>query len=263
MLSESTALNAGDPIRSQMDANPHIKIAIHGRFYRWAATQVRDKVVLDAGCGMGLGTAILAESANKVVGVDNDLDILDSARLAYEGSNIEFNLMDCQSMAFEDGSFDVVVSNALLEYLHDVPAFIAEAHRVLRVGGMFICGTKNLELSLKNADGTPRYRNHLQEFDREGLRRLLEARFSDVQIFSEQMKGRSEAYIMNNQALKIEDFLVRLRLKRFFPRGLRERVRAMITGVELRELDHKDFTIEEGVSNNALYIVGSGVRADG
>lgn len=246
-----------------MNSNPHIKTAIHGEFYQWVAAQVRDKVVLDAGCGKGLGTAILAEYARKVVGVDNDAGVIEGARLAYEGPNIEFNLMDCQSMAFEANSYDVVVSNALLEYLHDVPAFFAEAHRVLRDGGMFICGTKNLELSLKNTDGTPRYRNHRQEFDAEGLRHLFETRFTNVQIYSERMKGRSEAYIMNERALKIEDFLVRLRLKHLFPRGLRDRVRAMITGVELREIDHKDFAIEKGVSNDALYIVGSGIKAKG
>ncbi len=263
MLRESTPSSAGDPIKGQMDSDPHIKVAIHGSFYRWAATQVQHKLVLDAGCGTGLGATILAHSARKVVGVDRDAHTIERARLTHRDANLVFALMDCQRMAFEANSFEVVVSNALLEYLPDVPAFVAETHRVLRPGGLFICSTKNLELSLKNADGTPRYRDHLQEFDAPGLKHLLETRFCNVQIFSEQMKARSEAYIMNGRALSIEDLLVRLRMKHLFPQGLRRRIRTIITGVELREIDHQDFAIEHGVSANALYIVASGLKADG
>lgn len=260
MLHDSTTLPVGGSAESQMDSKPHIKIAIHGEFYRWARTKTRDKVVLDAGCGTGYGAAILAEKGKKVVAVDYDPKVVGEARAAYTRPNLEFQMMDCESMEFASNSFDVVVSNALLEYLRDVPAFITEAHRVLKEGGLFICGTKNLELSLKNPDGTPRYRNHRQEFDPESFRRLLEVYFSEVEILGERMKTRSEAYIMNERALKIEDYLVKLRLKHLFPRRLRDRVRAMITGVELHDISPNDFEIGEDMLSDALYIVGLGVK---
>ncbi len=260
MLHDSAALPSGVSVDGHMDSRPHIKIAIHGKFYQWASLKIDDKVVLDAGCGTGYGSALLAEKAREVVAVDADAGIVAEASASHMHAGLAFEVMDCESMDFASDSFDVVVSNALLEYLHDVPAFVMEAHRVLKEGGLFLCGTKNLDLSLKNADGSPRYRNHRQEFDPESFRRLLEMCFSDVEILGERMKARSEAYIMNEQALKIEDLLVRLRLKRLFPRGLRDRVRAMITGVELREIGPGDFEIGDGFVDDALYLVGLGVK---
>lgn len=244
-----------------VDVKPHIKIAIHGQFYRWARAKVTGAVVLDAGCGTGMGAAILSQTAREVVAVDYDVDLIEKARGLYARAGLAFEVMDCESMALASNSFDVVVSNALLEYLPDVPAFIGEAHRVLKEGGLFVCGTKNLQLSLKNPDGTPRYQNHLQEFDPEGLRGLLVGHFSEVQFLGQRMKTRSEAYIMDERALRIEDALVKLRLKRLFPRKLRDGVRALITGVELREIGPDDFEIEDGVGfSDALYIVALGVK---
>ena len=262
MLPDSQTLPNDDSRDIQSQLKPHIKHAIHGKLYRWAGTQVRDKAVLDAGCGTGYGPAILAKTAQRVVAIDHDPQIIAGANAAFARPNVEFMVMDCESMAFDADSFDVVVCSALLEYLRDVPAFIAEVHRVLKANGLFICGTKNLQLSLKNADGTPRYRNHRQEFDPDGLKGLLAGYFSDIEISGERMKTRSEAYIMNEPALKIEDFLVRLGVKKLFPRTVRDRVRALITGVELGEISHDDFEITEGLAHDALYIVGLGVKAN-
>ena len=54
------------------DAPLHIKTAIHEKFYLWARYLVHNKIVLDAGCGNGRGTKILAGFAQKVIGIDID-----------------------------------------------------------------------------------------------------------------------------------------------------------------------------------------------
>lgn len=268
---KSMQLDATSSIRGQAPGHaakdiavePHIKVAIHGKFYHWAKEQVRGKVVLDAGCGQGYGSAILSETAKKVVAVDVDPSIIARAAPQHGLPNVEFEVMDCQHLSLASYSFDVVVSNALLEYLEDVPAFIAEAHRVLKPGGTFICGTKNLELSLKNPDGTPRYNNHPQEYTAGSLKAEVENCFPEIRIYGERMNARSEAYIMDARALKIEDTLVKFNVKRLIPRRFRSWVRKLLTGIHVSDVRYEDFEIAEQGLDRALYIIGVAVKEMG
>lgn len=243
-------------LNEHTELEPHIKLAIHGRFYRWAKARVEGKNVLDAGCGLGHGAMILAESAAMVTGIDKEPSMVLAAREYTERRNLSFEVVDCETMSFEPGSFDIVVSNALLEYLEDVRAFFEGVHRVLKPGGLFICGTKNRLLSLKNPDGTPRYREHRQEYSPDELTVEMQSYFDNVKMYGEQMNKRSQAYIMNRHALKIEDQLVRLNIKQLFPSRLRRYVRELVTGVALIDVVHDDFEIVESGVEEALYIIG-------
>jgi SAM-dependent methyltransferase len=68
-------------------------------------------------------------------------------RLAEEILNIDiFNyaevdmIADCTNLPFADNSIDCVISNAVLEHVTDPEAFIKEAYRVLKPGGLIITG---------------------------------------------------------------------------------------------------------------------------
>lgn len=244
-----------------VEKDRHIKVAIHGAFYRWAKNFVKGKNVLDAGCGEGHGTAILAETANQVVGIDIKARIIEKASRCYPLNNVEFRVENCQKMSFQPGSFDIVLCNALFEYLTDVRAFMENAFQLLKPNGLFICGTKNLELSLQKQDGSPLYRNHLQEFTPAELTAELERYYTGVKIYGERMKTRSEAYILNDRALKIEGSLVALNIKHYFPKSWRNFVRKLITGVDVNDITADDFEIVEHSLHDAFYIIGWGAKA--
>lgn len=174
----------------------NIKPALHGEFYRWASARVDGKIVLDAGSGDGAGTAMLSSQAKRVIGIDLDKGTLGRSSASYPLPNLEFSVMDCHAMSFEPASFDVVVTNALIEYLPDLEAFLAESFRVLRPGGLFLCGTKNLEHSLKTAGGEPLYKNHMQELTAADLRSELGRFYGRVTIFGETMTDRLEKGVL-------------------------------------------------------------------
>lgn len=235
---------------------PHIKRAIHGQIYTWLGKRLSGGLVLDAGCGEGVGTAHLAQTADKVIGIDNDQTSISRASRRILRDNIEFITMDCQHIAFPDETFDLVIANALLEYLTDVSRFVGEAHRILAPGGVFVCGTKNLERSLKDRNGAPLYENHLQEFTSATLNEALSSHFSDAVIYGERMNSRSEKYIMDNRTLFLERILVSTRLKHRIPLGLRHSLRHAITGVDVASITENDFEISLDEVNQSLYIIG-------
>ena len=94
--------------------------------------------VLDAGCGGGGMPLSLAEHAAAVVGID-PLDRFRHAgvRLGRERhtTNLHFALADGMALPFPAGSFDLVLSHAVIEHVPDALLYLRECGRVLRAGG--------------------------------------------------------------------------------------------------------------------------------
>jgi arsenite methyltransferase len=100
--------------------------------------------VLDIGSGPGLLAAEMAQSVGPggaVHGIDVSDSMLAIARrleLADSAAPMEFAEGDACALPFEDGTFDVVVSTQVYEYVADIETALAEAHRVLRPGGRLL-----------------------------------------------------------------------------------------------------------------------------
>ena len=95
--------------------------------------------VLDVGCGPGFFAAELLPlvgADGAVVGVDTSAPMLAAAARRCEGlGNASFHEGSATSLPFEDHSFDRVLCVQVLGHVADVPAALAEFHRVLRPGG--------------------------------------------------------------------------------------------------------------------------------
>jgi len=114
--------------------------------YGWAAEQARDKDVLEAGCGAGMGLPVLAKVARSVQAGDVDAENLRAARVACAGlTNIALRLFRAQELPFPGESFNLVLLFEAIYYLHDAGRFFAEAQRVLRPGGTLLLVTVNPE----------------------------------------------------------------------------------------------------------------------
>jgi len=108
--------------------------------------------VLDLGSGAGFDSFIAAKkvgSPGKIIGIDfTDEMIKKSRELAknYGFKNVEFKLGDIENLPFENESFDVIISNCVINLAPNKLKVFKEAYRVLKnYGAMFVSDIVLLE----------------------------------------------------------------------------------------------------------------------
>jgi arsenite methyltransferase len=97
--------------------------------------------VLDLGCGAGTDTLVAAQMVGpegRVVGIDMTAEMLAKARAsaeAMDAPNVEFVEGEAESLPFGDETFDVVISNGVIDLVPDKEAVFGEVFRVLAPRG--------------------------------------------------------------------------------------------------------------------------------
>ncbi|MGO1117362.1 class I SAM-dependent methyltransferase [Rhodovibrionaceae bacterium A322] len=96
---------------------------------------------LDVATGPGHTAFRLASRAAMVIGLDIAPGMLTKAReLAQERDlpNLSFQYGDAAALPFGDDSFDLVTCRIAPHHFRDIPAFLTEVERVLKVGGRLV-----------------------------------------------------------------------------------------------------------------------------
>jgi arsenite methyltransferase len=97
--------------------------------------------VLDLGSGAGTDALVAAQmvgAEGHVTGIDMTAAMLAKARAAAAEmgvTNVEFVEAEAERLPFADGSFDVVISNGVIDLIPDKDAVFTEIFRVLEPGG--------------------------------------------------------------------------------------------------------------------------------
>ena len=164
---------------------------MHARRYGFAAKQCRGKRVLDAGCGSGYGTRILAQEATECVGVDAEAEAVRLAESLFAAPRVRFAVADVTRLeGFDEGTFDVVVALEVLEHLPtgSVPPFMEAVRRVLTPDGTFVVSVAN-----RAHEGREDNPFHLSEMLFAEFKERLEAGFpsSRIEFFGQDVWGGS------------------------------------------------------------------------
>ena len=143
--------------------------------YLVAAQLAPSRRVLDAACGEGYGTALLAAAgARSATGVDVDERTVAHARSRYPAA--EFETADIRDLPFGDASFDLVACFETIEHVPEPDGVLVELRRVLAHDGLLLVSTPNKHEYLVENEF------HEREFFHEEFVALLEAHFEHVEI---------------------------------------------------------------------------------
>jgi SAM-dependent methyltransferase len=119
-------------------------------FLEFADRDIRGADVLEAGSGFGLGLVLLASlGARKVRGIEIVPWMVDFACRARDvlpdelRDRTEPTVGSVISLPYEEAEFDIVLSLEAISHYLDYRPFLAEAHRVLRPGGVLVVSDGN------------------------------------------------------------------------------------------------------------------------
>jgi len=153
------------------------------------------KKMLDIGCGPGNSTAVLMNrypEAN-ATGVDSSKDMLDRARADHPEA--QYVLCDVSSqLRVLDNDWDVIFSNACLQWVPDHPCLLPQLMSMLRKGGQLavqipVNHREPIQRIIEQTAATPRWCSHFSfknvyhTLDQEMYYNLLSAISSRIEIW--------------------------------------------------------------------------------
>lgn len=173
-------------------ADRWVKLEQLGRYY-FAAQFVREKIIVDCACGTGMGTKIfLSAGAKQVAACDLWPAAIETAKRQVSAENTKFYLADGEFLPFPNDFAEVYISLETIEHIRDDKLFLAEAKRVLRPNGIFICSTPNRLISNpgETSANKPWNKLHIREYSPAEFLDLLKLNFNQVDLYGQNWQPR-------------------------------------------------------------------------
>ena len=162
----------------------------HWHRYAFAQSLAAGRRVLDAACGEGYGSAMLAPVAASVVGFDIADEAVMHAGQRYRRDNLSFRQGDCTDPSgLPDGPFDLIVSFETLEHVHEQSRMLAAfAERLSDDGILLVSSPDKLNYSDRR-----NYQNefHVRELYRDELETLLAGHFPATRLYAQKLAFQS------------------------------------------------------------------------
>jgi 2-polyprenyl-3-methyl-5-hydroxy-6-metoxy-1,4-benzoquinol methylase len=174
--------------------------AAHVSRYLWVKKFVKNKKVLDAGCGSGYGANILSKDARSIMGIDISKNAIEYSKIKYDRTNTIFMVKDMSEEGDIKERFDVIISFDVLEHIKEPHKYLQELTKLLNEDGMLIVGTPNLEVNeLYNASWNP---FHAKEYTSGEFKLLLSQYFNEINVLGQYVVNdrKKEAYLINVKA---------------------------------------------------------------
>ncbi len=229
--------------------------------YHFALAYVRDKKVLDVGCGARRGPLILSEAARDVVGSDISSEAIAYCARRWPSPRVRYAVSDATALDFVDNVFDVVTSFEVLEHVKDQERLVAELRRVLKSDGVCVLSTPNTRVM--SPGGVFTNPDHTKEFSVDELKIFLSRFFSRVELYGQSLSSRALEVLARQQQSYASLSRVPVFLKRLFPVSVKARLARAYSffylrksaGARPQDIDESDFLIASGRVEEARYII--------
>lgn len=163
--------------------------------------RLRDKTVLDIGCGFGSLSSLLHDKGAKVFATEVDTKKLHYAKKKLKHLGITFHEVHDETLPFEDEMFDVVMLFDVIEHVSDPQKMIQEVRRVTKKRGIIY------------VEFTPFYSvtgHHLYDYTKLPIHLVAEGRIKNL-IYSEDV----DSFTSKDEYWELYQSLNKMRISSF------------------------------------------------
>ncbi|QGH35318.1 methyltransferase domain-containing protein [Gracilibacillus salitolerans] len=141
---EYTSLRESGVTYNDFVEQPAIKSAI---------PTLKDKTILDLGCGTGQFAKYCIENgASKVIGVDISRNMIGQAKKENGDKKIEYICTPIEDLELHNQKFDLIISSLAVHYIEDYTKLIVKVRSLLHENGEFIFSTEHPIVTARNEE---------------------------------------------------------------------------------------------------------------
>ncbi|HEU0151896.1 MAG TPA: class I SAM-dependent methyltransferase [Arenimonas sp.] len=178
----------------------------HWHRYAFARPLAAGRRVLDAACGEGYGSAMIAAAGGQVLGLDIGEDVVAHARARYGGTpGLAFAQADVTALDhLPDASFDLVLSFETLEHVEAQERMLDGFARLLAPGGLLLVSTpdRHVYTDLTGVQNP----HHVRELYRPEFEALLAGRFPARRLFGQKLLFQSVLWSLDGATSPAQAF---------------------------------------------------------
>ncbi len=126
-----------DGLMNEYDINRRLDVLIN-EFLK--TIEMKDRLVLEAGCGTGRGSARLSSLGANVIALDIGMNLVNYTR---QHCQCEPTVASVLALPFPNNTFDVVFSTEVIEHTPNPLQSVLEMYRTLKPGGHLVLSTPN------------------------------------------------------------------------------------------------------------------------
>lgn len=124
---------------------------------------LKDKIVLDLGCGYGWHCKYANDcGASSVLGIDGSSKMIEKAKEINFNETIEYRVCNLEEFEYIENSYDFVISNLVLHYIEDLESIYKNVYKTLKKDGYFLFNIEHPSFTaginqdwVYKEDGTP------------------------------------------------------------------------------------------------------------
>lgn len=177
----------------------------HRKRYEFALSNISPSdVILDAACGVGYGTFLLASKCKSATGLDISTPSIAFAKRIFNAANLNFdvaNLLELDDSKYP--RFDAIVSFETIEHVPNHKLVIKTFRKMLKTGGKLICSVPNQNVVPFTKETHP---FHVRHFTPEQITEdLKQNSFGKIEIYYQYV---NEDFNIDKSNIEGEDIII-------------------------------------------------------
>lgn len=143
--------------------------------YMYSIKYIKNKKVLDAGCGLGYGSYLICDYSREIISIDINENALNFAKEKWKSTKLNFKRHSILDLDTLNKKFDVILGFELIEHLtlNDAKKFLEQTFNNLNKGGVLILSSSFPDSEGESKSEERKNKYHKKIYTKNEIKKLM------------------------------------------------------------------------------------------